>query len=128
MVYIGIDKEFLFGKTKTYVFILTYQSKYYGHIYGWKVGDRFKVIGIRTSILNLLNKSLKGVSLMLIDSIINFAKSFEVDDVFVIEPIGTMPEILKKYGFKLSFNGNYIFKLENKTLLSIPIYQTKLKG
>jgi len=61
-------------------FIITFNGEYYGHVFAWtdkNYNNTFNVMGIRTSISNMLNRKigrgLRGVAPVLIDSIIHYA-------------------------------------------------------
>ncbi len=111
------------------VFVLVIDGVYSGHVYAWKTMDVTNVIGIRTSIYQLLIDKCKlrtsGVAAIFMDAIHKWAKQHPYTEyIRVLQPIGQMPHILSKCGFT---NANKIINREgldwmydNKSIGPIP--------
>lgn len=108
------------SKSNKIAVVLLYNEKYMGHIYGWQ--DEidypfFTYIGIRTSIENLLNREVKGISTLLVRAIVRFTEKFDMDRIEINQPIGEMPRLLKSMGFHYSsFNETYVFNISEGKL------------
>lgn len=99
------------------VIVDSISGKYVGHIYSWfeKKGfsESLYAQGIRTSLLNTISRKFghiqhKGISPILIDSLLKLARLLNLRLVTVVDPIGPMPGILKKLRFINHFGGtNY---------------------
>ena len=93
------------GTEIIYAFVLTINNIYSGHVYAWGVDNVLNVIGIRSSITQMLlrscDKNFKGIGKILIDAVKNYALEFSY--IRVLHPILAMPHILRSLGFvKLS--------------------------
>ena len=110
----GKDTDLGESKRKTFSAVLLFNGEYFGHINCWiNRFDDISAQGIRTSIYNSLTNKIKGVSYVLIDALIKYAKVKDLDSVMIVQPLPVMMYVLKKYGFKpISFDNqslNYIF-------------------
>jgi hypothetical protein len=134
------DKEFIYEKRDTYLYSLEgdenvskYQNvvilldencTYIGHIYMWSWlthNNRFsghmytlEFGGIRTSLLNLLCGGIKDIALSFVAAVSTWAKEHQWEYLEVaFEPIGPMPNYLKKCGF----SDKNVVKISNITCL-----------
>ena len=81
---------------------ITEKGGYLGHVYTWEDelrGKFISMIGIRSSIMNLIDWNLKGMAKRLINSVLIYARSRGFKRVCAQEPIGPMPQILSRCGF-----------------------------
>src|SRR5690606_16850481 len=97
------DRERIAGRK---IYILTYQGRYYGHVYEEQLDDNPKnraFIGIRTSLYNQLAHlhgflNVKQIADYLLDAITEVGKELNYDSVGLVAPIGTMPKIAERRG------------------------------
>lgn len=88
------------------IFIVTYNGRYYGHVYhdvyGW---DTVGLIGIRTSLYNMLApihgiQSLKDIAYILLDAYNHYVSNYTSNSkLYIIQPIGPMIRLSRNYGF-----------------------------
>ena len=88
--------------------ILTLDGFYIGHIYTWLEGNSVQAIGIRSSIRNLLNRKVKGITAIIIHALISLSQQMNLDKITVIYPIGLVPKLLQQYGFQIDTLGDYV--------------------
>lgn len=112
---------------KIYAHVLINEGRYLGHVYSWQeilwVGKScpcmesytytgcdcnkrelyLAVEGIRTSIVNMVERKtgggVYGIGPIIISSVIKLARNININSAGVLNPIGPMPNVLKKVGF-----------------------------
>jgi len=124
------DTEWLTSRTSNYgmIFVITYNGRYYGHVYQEIEYDTPKtsgLIGIRTSLYNMFSDrhgvpSLKGLSYILLDAYNNYSKNHtNYERIYISQPIGPMVKLSRQYGFD-----NYDSLIPGTLpLVSIPQYE-----
>ena len=89
-----------------HAFVLINNGMYSGHIYTWTSNAITNIIGIRSSLLQILGThcGLKqgGIATIFLSAIREFALSTNAQVLRVVQPIGPMPDLLKRCGFVLS--------------------------
>lgn len=120
------------------VFVLTVNGMYAGHIYAWNVDMGTyrvtNVIGIRSSLIQILIDKCglrqRGITATFINAIRSWAdENNSGKDYYmrVIQPVGSVPNILKSLGFSLAKtlinmeNTKWLF--DNLSLGNIPLIQ-----
>lgn len=104
-----------------HVFVLINNGLYAGHIYAWTTNAITNIIGIRSSLLQILGAhcGLKqgGIATIFLSAIREFALSSKSQVLRVIQPIGPMPDMLKRCGFVLA-----------RTVRNTPGFETLFDG
>lgn len=92
------------------VFIITYNNRYYGHVYqeNYMSDTDASLIGIRTSIYNILAEKhgfyrFKNIGTILLDAYASFFDGI-LDKIYITNPIGVMKYIALKFGFDKEFS------------------------
>lgn len=111
----GLTEEEKIPNIRANVIVDSMTGKYIGHIYSWHTASTgtLDVQGIRTSIINTINRKFghiqyKGVSPIILDSLLKLARLLNLEVVGIIDPIGPMPDILRNLGFRQMPDDVYI--------------------
>lgn len=118
----------------SHVIILSYNSRYYGHVYivdnnnvDNDIVEPISIVGIRSSIYNLLCENhgfqrIKGIAYYILDSYLLLAKLLNLDVITIEHPIGNMVQIARKFGF----DRNFYFETNKKPNVKVDSYNIKI--
>jgi hypothetical protein len=115
----------------SHVIILSYNSRYYGHVYIVDSSDveeePISIIGIRSSIYNLLCENhgfqrVRNIAYYILDSYRSLAKLLNLEVITIENPIGSMVGIARKFGF----DRNFYFETSKEPKIKVGSYTLKI--